>query len=98
MPVLRWGALFVFVDALASLGLNALIALLDTRAPSLTGVLLYWLVSLPIGYVLALHFGLGASGMWIAFCVGDVIFLTYLVRRCLQKLPQAFAAPAVAPA
>lgn len=44
----------------------------DTRTPMLVTLVGYWLVGLPVGYMLCFVRGWGVIGIWIGFCVGLV--------------------------
>jgi putative MATE family efflux protein len=51
--------------------INSLRAAGDARFPVLMGVLSMWGVSVPLAYVLGVHFGIGLLGIWIAFTVDE---------------------------
>jgi MATE family multidrug resistance protein len=39
----------------------------------LANFLAYWLIGLPLGYLLCFRFGWGAVGVWFGLCIGLVI-------------------------
>jgi len=45
------------------------------------GVIGYWLIALPVGYLLCFRYGYGALGLWIGFCAGLIICGVALVRK-----------------
>ncbi|MGG6310522.1 MATE family efflux transporter [Paenibacillus macerans] len=51
--------------------INSLRAAGDARFPVLMGVCSMWGVSVPLAYVLGVHFGIGLLGVWIAFTVDE---------------------------
>lgn len=51
--------------------INALRAAGDARFPVLLGVISMWGVSVPLAYLLGVHFGIGLLGIWIAFTVDE---------------------------
>jgi MATE family multidrug resistance protein len=63
-------ALFQVVDGLQVMGLSALRGISDTRIPALIAILAYWVVALPVGYILAFRTPLGATGMWLGLALG----------------------------
>ena len=50
---------------------NSLRASGDAKFPFFAGVVFMLGVSLPVGYVLCFHFGLGIVGIWIGFCADE---------------------------
>lgn len=42
----------------------------DVRVPAVMAVLAYWCLAIPMGYVLAFRFELGALGIWIGLAMG----------------------------
>ncbi|GLX70435.1 MATE family efflux transporter [Paenibacillus glycanilyticus] len=51
--------------------INSLRAAGDARFPVLAGVISMWGVSVPLAYLLGIHFGIGLLGIWIAFTVDE---------------------------
>ncbi|NIK71420.1 MATE family efflux transporter [Paenibacillus sp. BK720] len=51
--------------------INSLRAAGDARFPVLAGVISMWGVSVPLAYLLGVHFGIGLLGIWIAFTVDE---------------------------
>lgn len=50
---------------------NSLRASGDARFPFVAGIIFMLGVSLPVGYILCFHFGLGIVGVWIGFCADE---------------------------
>jgi MATE family multidrug resistance protein len=44
----------------------------------------YWVVGLPAGYVLAFHFKMGASGIWLGLIIGLTLASLFLLSRFLK--------------
>jgi putative MATE family efflux protein len=69
--------------------INSLRAAGDARFPVLMGVLSMWGVSVPLAYVLGVHFGIGLLGVWIAFTVDEwlrgIIMLLRWRSRAWEK-------------
>ena len=49
----------------------------------------YWIIGLPLGYVLAFPFGWGALGIWIGLCVGLMIIGPVLLLAWHEKVLRA---------
>ncbi|GGA34227.1 MATE family efflux transporter [Paenibacillus physcomitrellae] len=51
--------------------INSLRAAGDARFPVLMGMISMWGVSVPLAYLLGVHFGIGLLGIWIAFTLDE---------------------------
>jgi MATE family multidrug resistance protein len=81
-------AFFQLFDGLQAVATAALRGAGDTRTPMICSVAFYWLVGLPLGYLLCFRIGLGAEGLWIGLCVALILIgstLLYLWRRKEQS-------------
>ncbi len=63
-------ALFQFSDGAQVVCISALRGLQDVKIPSVLIFICYWIISLPLGYVLAFEMGLGAIGIWLGLLIG----------------------------
>jgi MATE family multidrug resistance protein len=45
----------------------------DTRVPMIIAVVSYWIVGLPLGYLLGIHFEFGARGVWWGLAAGLIV-------------------------
>lgn len=63
-------AAFQISDGLQAVGLGVLRGLKDLKYPTSITFIAYWLIALPVGYLLAFPMGLGVSGVWIALSLG----------------------------
>jgi multidrug resistance protein, MATE family len=61
---------FQIFDGIQVVALSALRGMADVRIPALTAGVSYWLVALPLGYILGFPLGRGALGIWIGLAVG----------------------------
>jgi MATE family multidrug resistance protein len=66
-------AAFQLFDGLQTVATGALRGAADTRTPMLANFVAYWLMGLPIGYVLCFTLGWGALGIWIGLCGGLIV-------------------------
>jgi multidrug resistance protein, MATE family len=83
-------AMFQLFDGLQVTIIGILRGLEDVRIPTLITLVGYWLIAIPLAYVLAFTFRLETIGIWIALltslvCVAGGLFfrLRYLIRKNL---------------
>ncbi len=85
VDLLKLAILFIVVDAVAVVSSFALRAFKDTRFPFLVMTVAYWMVALPLGYVLGLRDPAdalyGAMGFWWAMIVGVTVAALLTVLR-----------------
>lgn len=63
-------ALFQISDGVQVVGLGALRGLEDVKIPSVISLIAYWVVGLPIGYLLCFKAGFGVNGIWTGLLIG----------------------------
>lgn len=68
--LLAMAALFQLVDAGQVMGLGMLRGVQDTKIPMIMAVISYWIIGLPVGYVLGFHTDLAGVGIWLGLTVG----------------------------
>ncbi len=82
-------ALFQLFDGTQVVASGALRGLTDVKVPTVITFVAYWLVSLPVGYLLAFHTGLSALGLWIGLASGlasAAVLLGWRFHRLTRKL------------
>lgn len=72
---------FQIVDGAQVVAAHALRGLSDTKVPMLLAILGYWVVGLPIAYVLGLVVGWRGVGIWIGLAAGLAFVALVLVTR-----------------
>lgn len=77
-------ALFQLSDGVQVVALGCLRGIQDVKIPSIITFVAYWLITLPLGYVLCVPMKMGAFGMWIALGLGLTISAVLLVFRFLK--------------
>ena len=70
LTFLGFAALFVLTDSMQVIAAGMLRGLYDTRMPMLIAGIGYWAIGLPLGALLAFHFGVGGVGIWIGLAAG----------------------------
>ncbi len=87
-------ALYQFSDTIQVITSGALRGYKDTKSILFITLFCYWVIGIPLGYVLSrtdwLMPSLGAEGFWIAFLVSLTVAAVLLMRRLrdIQRLPK----------
>lgn len=76
---------FQFCDSMQIIAAGALRGLDDVKIPAWLALGAYWVVSIPVGWVLAYPAGLGVTGMWWGITLGLTITAVLLGRRIWRK-------------
>jgi MATE family multidrug resistance protein len=72
---------FQISDGIQVLSLGALRGLEDVKIPTLMTFIAYWVLALPIGYVLAFVYNMGAQGVWYGLLIGLTIVAIFMLWR-----------------
>ena len=68
--LLAVAALFQLVDSGQVMALGMLRGVQDTRVPMVMAVISYWVIGLPVSYLLGFTFDMGGVGIWLGLTVG----------------------------
>lgn len=68
--LLAAAALFQFVDAAQVLAMGLLRGVQDTQVPMVLAAVSYWLIGMPVAYVLGFTLHWGGIGIWLGLAVG----------------------------
>jgi len=74
-------ALFQFMDAAQVLALGLLRGVQDTTVPMWIAAFSYWIVGVPVSYVLGFSVGLGGIGIWLGLAIGLAFCSVLLMAR-----------------
>ena len=74
-------AMFQLTDGAQVLALGLLRGVQDTTMPMVHAAFGYWIVGLPMGYLLGFHFGLGGVGVWAGLAIGLALVAVLLMGR-----------------
>ena len=87
--LLRIAAFFELFDGLQVIATGALRGLGDTRSPMWAHFIFYWMVGLPVAYLLCFPYGWGAAGIWVGLSAALILIGAALVlvwqRRSAQN-------------
>lgn len=89
VPLLIVAAIFQFFDGLQITATGALRGAGNTHAGLIVQIIGYWIIGLPVGYLLAFRLHHGAVGLWLGLCTGLIvagISLTTTWRYTTRKL------------
>ncbi len=78
IPFLLVAAIFQFFDGLQITATGALRGAGNTHAGLIVHIIGYWLIGLPIGYLITFRLHRGAAGLWIGLCAGLIVAGTAL--------------------
>ena len=63
-------AFFQVFDGTQVVGLGVLRGMGDVNIPTVVTLIAYWVIGLPVGYVLGITFKMGVSGVWYGLVLG----------------------------
>lgn len=70
IQLIYMAAIFQISDGLQVSGFGALRGLKDTKIPMLVNLFAYWIIGLPVAWLLGFTFGYGPPGLWIGLIIG----------------------------
>ena len=82
--LILFAAVFQISDSTQAIGAGLLRGIKDVKYPTIMIAIAYWVVGLPVGYVLAFTFNMGASGIWLGLITGLTLASIFLISRFLK--------------
>ena len=87
-------AFFQLFDGTQVVGLGVLRGMGDVNVPTLITFIAYWIIGLPVGYLLGITFKMGASGVWYGLVLGlltasILLFIRFQVSSRKHELKPA---------
>lgn len=76
--------LFQLSDGVQVVALGVLRGMEDVKVPTVVTLMAYWVLGLPLGYVLAFEFGMAEKGIWYGLLIGLSITAVILFYRFHQ--------------
>jgi MATE family multidrug resistance protein len=68
--LLFYAAVFQISDATQAIGVGLCRGIKDVVRPTIYVAIAYWVIGIPVGYMLAFTYNMGAAGIWIGLVVG----------------------------
>ena len=86
VSLLALAALFQLVDGGQALAIHLLRGLHDTTIPMYLAIISYWIIGLPIGYLLSFHYNFGPQGIWLGLVLGLGSACVFLFTRLIVNI------------
>lgn len=77
---------FQLSDGIQVVGLGTLRGISDVNVPTLITLFAYWVLALPLSYLLAFHFEMNVTGVWIGLLIGLSVSAVMLTTRFYLKM------------
>lgn len=77
-------AVFQISDSTQAIGAGLLRGIKDVKYPTVMITIAYWVIGIPVGYLFAFVFRMGASGMWLGLITGLTMASLFLLSRFLK--------------
>ena len=90
--LLVFAALYQLSDGIQNVSVGILRGIQDVKIIMPIALVSYWLLNLPVGYLLGFTLGMGPSGLYLGFAVGlstAAVLLIARIRRSVGKLRAA---------
>lgn len=81
-----WGGIFQLFDGVQAVSLGILRGIADVNIPTGITIIAYWVVGLPVSYILAFSFNLQHIGIWIGLTAGLLVSAGLLSWRFFSKV------------
>ncbi len=81
---------FQLFDGIQVTALGNLRGIEDVKMPTIISLISYWIISLPIGYVLGIVLKFGAVGIWYGFLIGLIFAAILLIIRLKYLLNKSY--------
>jgi MATE family, multidrug efflux pump len=78
-------AAFQIFDGVQAVGVGILRGIQDVTIPTIIVIIAYWILSLPVGYILGIKMELGVNGVWYGFVSGLASAAIMLTWRFWKK-------------
>jgi MATE family multidrug resistance protein len=82
--LLLFAAVFQISDSTQAISAGLLRGIKDVKTPTILIGIAYWVIGIPVGYLLAFNFNMGAKGMWLGLILGLTVASGFLITRFLK--------------
>lgn len=86
--LLLFAGIFQISDSTQAIGAGLLRGIKDVKTPTVLIGVAYWVIGIPVGYLLAFVLGWGATGMWTGLILGLTFASLFLITRFLKMAKQ----------
>ncbi len=83
--LLIYAAVFQISDGAQVVGMGILRGIQDIKAPTIIALIAYWVMGLPVGYMLGFHFNMGVSGVWLGLALALTFAAVFLGFRFFNE-------------
>lgn len=84
--LLVYAAIFQISDSTQAIGVGLCRGIKDVVRPTIYVAIAYWVIGIPIGYLLAFNYKMGAAGIWIGLVVGLSVSSILLNHRFFKNV------------
>lgn len=81
-------AFFQIFDGTQAVSLGVLRGLIDVKIPMYLAFISYWIISIPLSYLLGFVFNFGVSGVWVSLSIGLIFAAMFFVFRINWNINQ----------
>lgn len=78
-------SLFQLSDGIQAVSLGILRGIGDTKIPTFITIIAYWVIGIPVGWVMAKYFDFTLYGIWFGLSIGLTFSAVMLTRRFLKE-------------
>ncbi len=79
--LLAVAALFQFADAAQVMALGLLRGVHDTKVPMIIATISYWVIGMPMSYLMGITWGYGGEGVWMGLVIGLAVAGVFMSWR-----------------
>lgn len=79
--LLLMAGIFQISDSTQAIGAGLLRGIKDVKIPTVLIAIAYWVIGIPVGYLFAYRFDMGAAGMWLGLILGLTFASIFLQTR-----------------
>lgn len=86
--LLLFAAIFQISDSIQAVSAGLLRGIKDVKIPTVFIGIAYWVIGIPVGYLLAFHFNMGPAGIWMGFIIGlscSALFLSLRFKKMTHQ-------------
>lgn len=80
-----WGAIFQLFDGIQAVALGLLRGLQDVKIPTAITIFCYWVIGIPLSYLLGIYYQIGAVGIWMGLTASLICSSILLPWRFYQR-------------